>query len=481
MVDPSPAQPDTDAPDKVHHRPAPLMPGQSYAKVSEDFKRLTVDRPPGWGMTPGLLLGMVLINLFLVTLIYLFAAGIGIFGNENTVAWAFPIINFIWWIGIAHAGTFISTILMLVRQEWRASINRFAEAMTLMAVTCAGLMPLIHLGRPFLFYWLFPYPNTMGLWPQWQSPLIWDVWAVMTYMLVSLLFWYLAVIPDVATIRDRATNTFVKKIYGIFALGWRGSSHHWQRFRQAYLLIGGIAVPLVLSVHSIVGLDLSVGITPGWHSTVIPPYFLAEAFFSGFATVLMLTTVLRHFYGLHEYVTDRHLENLAKILLFTGLVLNWAFVLDYFTVWYSGSTYEITVLIHRFVGPYALPLWIKLSCCTGVLQLLWFRRIRRSPVALFIIGLLVNVGIWCEAYVLVTSSLSTTFLPSRWHVFRSTVWDWMALLGSMGLFASMWLLFTRYVPVSVIWEIRELIEKQDEGKLEYQEKLSTSDGEVGGE
>jgi molybdopterin-containing oxidoreductase family membrane subunit len=465
----------TDVPHRSDERPHDadpvLAPGQTYAKVSDDFVRLTL-REAGWGVIVGFGAGFLLMMVLLMALTYLFATGIGIYGNNIPVAWAFPIVAFVWWIGIGHAGTFISAFLLLMRQDWRSSINRFAEAMTLFAVACAGLMPLIHLGRPWVFYWLFPYPDTMGLWPQWRSPLVWDVFAVTTYALVSLMFWFMGAVPDFATLRDRAKTTWVKKVYGVLALGWRGSSKHWKRYQKAYLLVGALAVPLVISVHSIVGLDFAIGVVPGWHGTIFPPYFVAGALYSGFAMVLTLAIPLRHFYGLHDYVTKRHLENCAKLMLLTGLIVSYGYIFDYFFIWYSGSAYEIQMLHDRMFGPYAWQFWVMTACNVGVIQLVWFERVRRSIAALFVISLFVNVGMWLERYIIVLTSLSRDYLPGQWHIFNSTAWDWATFIGTLGLFASLWFLFIRFVPVSVMFELRELVEKQDKGELEYQERLS---------
>jgi molybdopterin-containing oxidoreductase family membrane subunit len=449
-------------------RPAPVLAaGQTYAGVSEKLSDISL-RPAPWGVMVGFGLGFLLMMVLLMSLTYLFIEGIGIFGTNVPVAWAFPIVNFVWWIGIGHAGTFISAFLLLMRQDWRASINRFAEAMTLFAVACAALMPMLHLGRPWVFYWLFPYPNTMGLWPQWRSPLVWDVFAVSTYGLVSLLFWYLGAIPDFATLRDRAKNRWIKISYGLAALGWRGSSRHWQRYQQAYLLVGALAVPLVISVHSIVGMDFAVAIVPGWHSTIFPPYFVAGALYSGFAMVLTLGIPLRHFYKLHDFLTDRHLDNCAKLMLMNGLLVTYGYTFDYFMVWYSGSSAEIIELERRIFGAYSLEFWIMTACNVGVIQLVWFKKVRRNIALLFVIALLVNVGMWLERYIIVLTSLSYDHLPAQWHVFESTVWDWSIFAGSVGLFVALWFIFVRFVPVSGIFELRELTHKQHRGELDSQ-------------
>jgi len=450
-------------------RPVPVLaPGQTYARVSAEFSDITL-RPAPWGVMVGFALAFGLVMIFLMAVTYLFIEGIGIFGTNVPVAWAFPIVSFVWWIGIGHAGTFISAFLLLMRQDWRASINRFAEAMTLFALACAGMMPLLHLGRPWVLYWLFPYPNTMGLWPQWRSPLVWDVFAVSTYALVSLLFWYMGAIPDFATLRDRAKNHRIRLAYGLAALGWRGSSRHWQRYQQAYLLVGALAVPLVISVHSIVGMDFAVAIVPGWHSTIFPPYFVAGALYSGFAMVLTLGIPLRHYYKLHDFLTERHLDNCAKLMLLTGLIVTYGYVFDYFTVWYSASSAEIIGLQQRIFGAYRVEFWVMTFCNVGVIQLVWFKKVRQKAGLLFLIAILVNVGMWLERYIIVLTSLSYDYLPGTWHVFESTRWDWAVFVGSVGLFAALWFIFVRFVPVSGIFELRELTRKQQKGELKYQE------------
>ena len=325
---------------------------------------------------------------FLYATAYLFAKGVGIWGTTIPIGWAFPIVNFVWWVGIAHAGTLISAILLLLRQDWRTSINRFAEAMTLFAVACAGLFPLLHLGRPWVFHWLMPYPNTMDLWPQFRSPLVWDVFAVLTYFTVSLLFWYTGLIPDMATLRDRAPGRFAQIVYGMLAMGWRGSAAHWHRYEIAYLLMAGLATPLVISVHSIVGMDFAAAIVPGWHTTIFPPYFVAGAIFSGFAMVVTLAIPLRAVYRLQDFVTMRHLDNMAKIMLATGSILAYGYLAEVFFSYYSGNPYERYVTINRAFGPYAWSYWALIACNILTPQLLWFRSVRRNVAVLFVISLI---------------------------------------------------------------------------------------------
>jgi Ni/Fe-hydrogenase subunit HybB-like protein len=346
----------------------------------------------------------------------------------------------------------------LLKQDWRTSINRFAEAMTLFAVACAGLFPLLHLGRPWLFYWLIPYPNTMGLWPQWRSPLIWDVFAVSTYATVSLLFWYVGLIPDLATLRDRSKNRWAQYVYGILAMGWRGSARHWHRYRTTYILMAGLATPLVVSVHTIVALDFTVAIVPGWHSTIFPPYFVAGAIFSGFAMVMTLAIPLRAAFGVKDYITDRHLDNMAKVILATGLIVAYGYLMEAFMAWYGNNPYEKFVqLKNRPTGPYAHTYWMMLTCNVFVPQLLWSRWVRGSVPLLFLISILVNVGMWLERYVIVVTSLHRDFLPSSWSMYHGTFWDYSTYYGTLGLFLALIFLFIRFLPVISITEMRELV------------------------
>jgi len=440
-----------------------LQPGQSYGSVTDKISAIVLTgRTPiaWWILFP---ISCALLMIFLYATGYLFAYGVGIWGTNMPVSWAFPITNFVWWIGIGHAGTLISAILLLLKQEWRTSINRFAEAMTLFAVASAGMFPLLHLGRPWLFYWLMPYPNTMDLWPQFRSPLVWDVFAVLTYATVSLLFWYVGLIPDMATLRDRATRRVPQVIYGILSMGWRGSAVHWHRYQMAYLLLAGLATPLVISVHSIVGMDFANAIVPGWHSTIFPPYFVAGAIFSGFAMVLTLAIPLRAVYGLHDFITERHLNNIAKVMLATGLIVGYGYLMEAFFSFYSGSPYERYVTIARAFGPYAWSYWLLLACNIATPQLLWLRRVRRNVPLLFVISLIVNVGMWLERFVIIVTSLNRDYLPSAWHMYYPTVWDFAHLFGSMGLFLTLFLLFIRFLPMISIFELRELVHETEGG------------------
>jgi len=387
----------------------------------------------------------------------LFVKGTGIWGLNVPVGWGFAIINFVWWIGIGHAGTLISAILLLLRQDWRTSINRFAEAMTLFAVAAAGIFPLVHMGRPWLFYWLMPYPNTMSLWPQFRSPLVWDVFAVSTYALVSLLFWYTGLVPDFGSLRDRAKNKFAQKVYGILSMGWRGSAIHWHRYETAYLLLAGLATPLVISVHTIVSFDFAMAIIPGWHATIFPPYFVAGAIYAGFAMVLTLTIPLRKIYGLQDFITMRHLRNMAKVMLATGLIVAYGYMMEAFTAWYSGNEYEEFMILNRMTGPYAPVFWALILCNVVVPQFLWFERFQSKVGALFAIAIVVNIGMWLERFIIVVTSLHRDFLPSSWGMYAGTFWDWSIYIGSIGLFFTLMFIFLRIMPAISIFEMRTLV------------------------
>ena len=441
-----------------------LEPGHTYRSVSDKISSIVLARrtPKEWFI--GAAISFSLLMLLLYAVGYLFLRGVGIWGINQPVGWGFAIINFVWWVGIGHAGTLISAILLLLRQEWRTSINRFAEAMTLFAVACAGLFPLLHLGRPWLAYWLFPYPDTMGLWPQFRSPLVWDVFAVSTYATVSLLFWFVGLLPDLATLRDRARRRLAKVVYGILAMGWRGSATHWHRYETAYLLLAGLATPLVVSVHTVVSFDFAIGLLPGWHTTIFPPYFVAGAIYSGFAMVLTLSIPLRAFYGLEDFITMRHLENMAKILIATGLIVAYGYGTEIFMSWYSANNFEWYLTMNRAFGPYWPSYWALILCNIAIPQLLWLRRIRTNTVMLWVIAIVVNVGMWLERYVIVVVSLHRDFLPSSWGTYHGTRWDWATYVGSIGLFLSLLFLFIRFLPIISIAEMRMLVsEKEDQG------------------
>jgi Ni/Fe-hydrogenase subunit HybB-like protein len=437
--------------------PPILEPGYTYGSVTDKISSIVLGRHTSARWFLGFGIAFTLTMVLLVSITYLFVRGVGIWGLNMPVAWGFAIVNFVWWIGIGHAGTLISAILLLFRQDWRTSINRFAEAMTLFAVACAGVFPLLHLGRPWFFYWLLPYPNTMKLLPQFQSPLVWDVFAVGTYATVSLLFWFVGLIPDLATLRDRAKNHFARRVYGLLAMGWRGSALHWHRYEIAYLLLAGLATPLVVSVHTVVSFDFTIAVLPGWHSTIFPPYFVAGAIFSGFAMVLTLAIPLRAVYKLEDFITARHLDNMAKILLATGLIVGYGYMMETFMAWYSGSPYESYVIHNREAGFYAPYYWALMLANVVTPQLLWFRKVRASVPALFVIALVVNVGMWLERFIIVVTSLQRDFMPSAWRVFVPTFWDWATLVGSLGLFVSLLFLFVRFLPMISIFEMRELV------------------------
>ena len=438
--------------------PSPIRgTGHTYASVTDKISAITLSRrtPRGWLLGFGVAFLVVMVLLLAIT--YLLAVGVGIWGINMPVAWGFAIVNFVWWIGIGHAGTLISAILLLMRQQWRTSINRFAEAMTLFAVACAGLFPVLHLGRPWFFYWLIPYPNTMDIWPQFRSPLVWDFFAVSTYGTVSLLFWYIGLIPDFATLRDRSQSSIGRIIYGMLAMGWRGAARHWHRYEIAYLLLAGLATPLVVSVHSIVSFDFAVALLPGWHSTIFPPYFVAGAIFSGFAMVLTIAIPVRAVYHLEEFITMQHLRNMALIILTTGLIVGYGYLMEAFTALYSGNDYEIFTLYNRMFGPYALLYWLMLGCNVLAPQVLWFRQVRGSVPLLFVIALIVNVGMWLERFTIVVTSLHRDFLPSAWGMYYPTIWDWATFVGTIGLFVALLFLFLRFLPMISIFEMRELV------------------------
>jgi Ni/Fe-hydrogenase subunit HybB-like protein len=442
-----------------------LEPGHTFATVTDHISAIVLTRRTGKGWLFGFLFAFMLTNVLLGAVAYLFLKGVGIWGVRQPVMWGFAIVNFVWWVGIGHAGTLISAVLLLLKQEWRTSINRFAEAMTLFAVACAGIFPLIHMGRWWVAYWLFPYPNTMGMWPQWRSPLVWDAFAVSTYATVSLLFWYIGLIPDLATLRDRARSWYAKVAYGFLAMGWRGSARHWARYRTAYLLMAALATPLVVSVHTIVSFDFAVAIIPGWHTTIFPPYFVAGAIYSGFAMVVTLAVPLRKFYNLRDFITDKHLDNMAKVLLATGLIVTYGYVMEAFMAWYGDNKFErFIILKERPFGDYWKTYWMLILCNCCAVQVLWFKKARNSVVLLWIISLIINEGMWLERYIIVITSLHTDFLPSSWDVYGGTFWDYATLVGSMGLFLTLLFLFIRFLPVISIAEMRELVQEgREEG------------------
>ena len=436
---------------------APVLRGHySDASITDKIADIVLVRPAHWGWIAGLGVAAAFTLLFLVAISYLLAKGVGIWGINEPVAWAFAITDFVWWVGIGHAGTFISAFLLLLRQSWRTSINRFAEAMTIFAVAMAGLMPILHLGRPWFFYWLIPYPNIMSVWPQWRSPLVWDIFAIGTYIIVSILFWYMGLIPDLATLRDSARVRWKQVAYGLLALGWRGEARHWHRFDTAYLLMAGLATPLVISVHSVVSLDFAIGNTPGWHSTIFPPYFVGGALFSGFAMALTLCIPLRAVFGLRAFITARHLDNIAKLMLVCCLIVTYSYLIEIFMAFYSADPYTIAMTMNRVQGPYAPLYWSVVLCNVVVPQALWFAHVRASPLSLFMIAIVVNIGMWLERFMIIVVSLHRDFLPSAWGMFYPTFWDLATLAGSIGCFALLFLLFLRFLPAISIAEMRKL-------------------------
>jgi len=437
---------------------APVIePGHTFGTVTEKISAIVLNRPASNGWFIGFGLAFMLTMMLLFAIGYLFLRGIGIWGNTVPIGWGFEIVNFVWWIGIGHAGTLISAILLLLRQSWRNSINRFAEAMTLFAVACAGIFPAIHVGRPWLAYWLFPIPNTMGVWPQFRSPLMWDVFAVSTYATTSALFWFIGLIPDLATLRDRTDNKALKIIYGMFALGWRGSARHWHRYETAYLLLAGLATPLVLSVHTVVSFDFAVGVVPGWHTTIFPPYFVAGAVFSGFAMVLTLAIPLRSLFKLQDFITMRHLENMAKVMLVTGMIVAYGYFIEIFMAFYSGNEHDIAMIENRFFGAYWFQYAMLWACNIIIPQLMWLKKVRQNVPLLFCISIIVNVGMWLERFVIIVTSLHHDFLPSSWGMYHGSFWDVSTYIGTLGLFFSLIFLFIRFLPSISIFEMRTIL------------------------
>jgi molybdopterin-containing oxidoreductase family membrane subunit len=433
-------------------------------------------RTPGWlsdricgvaeGKTPlwwwlAFIPSVTMMTVMLCMLAYLLSSGVGIWGNGHPVMWGWAIINFVWWIGIGHAGTLISAILFLLRQKWRTSINRAAEAMTIFAVMCAGIYPLVHIGRIWFGWWLLPIPNSYSIWPQFRSPLMWDVFAVSTYFTVSLLFWYMGLIPDLAVMRDRAKSKIRKFAYGFFSLGWTGSNRHWSNYEKAYLILAGLSTPLVLSVHSIVSLDFAVSQLPGWHTTIFPPYFVAGAVFSGFGMVLSLLVPLRRLLHLEDIITVRHVELMCKVTLATGSIVGYAYAMEFFIAWYSGNPYERYAFINRAVGHYWWGYWAMIFCNVVVPQAFWFKKIRQNMLIVFILSIFVNIGMWFERFVIVVISLHRDFMPANWAYFRPTWVDITTYLGTFGLFFTMFLLFLRFLPIIAISEVKGVTPQAD--------------------
>lgn len=443
-------------------QPPLLEPGQTYGSVTEKISGivLTKKTPVVWFV--GFTVSFMLLNLMLYSISWLLVRGIGVWGVNIPVGWGFAIVNFVWWIGIGHAGTLISAILFLLHQTWRNSINRFAEAMTLFAVACAGLFPLLHVGRPWRAYWLFPYPNTMSLWPQFRSPLMWDVFAVSTYATVSALFWYVGLVPDVAALRDRAKHPLAQRFYGVLALGWRNSAKHWNVYEKAALLLSGLATPLVLSVHSVVSFDFAIGIVPGWHTTIFPPYFVAGAIYSGFAMVLSLMLPFRKIYHMESLITERHVDNMAKVMLATGLMVAYGYLMEAVLCWYNGNKYEVGMFMSRIKGPYAPAYWSLIACNIVIPQLLWWKRVRLNVWSLWLLSIVINIGMWLERFVIVVVSLHRDFVPSSWGMYRPTFWDLSLYAGTFGLFMTCLFLFIRFIPAISIFETRHLLHETAE-------------------
>jgi len=428
--------------------------------MTDRVTAITLERPTARGWILGVVVAAVVVALFTAALGYLFVAGVGIWGINIPVAWGFALVNYVWWIGIAMAGTFISAALLLLRQGWRSGVSRFAETMTVIALVIAALFPIMHLGRPWFAYWLFPYPNAMGLWPQWRSALVWDFVAIACYIVVSVMFWYVGMLPDLASLRDRARRRGAQVFYGLLALGWRGEARHWQRHESASRLLAGFAVPLVFMVHSMVALDFSQGLAPGWHTTLFPPFFVAGALFSGFAVVLTMAIPLRRIYGLRDHITDAHVERLAKVLLAASLVMAYSYALEVFGGLYTGDRHELAMLENRMSGIYAPVYWATLVLNGALPQLLWSRRLRANEAVLLMVSIGVIVGMWLERFMLVITTLYRGFMPSDWGAFYPTVWDWAHLLGSLGVCALLFLLFLRLLPLLPMFEIRRQMHEE---------------------
>lgn len=440
--------------------PPPLVSGDpTFGSITETVCGI-VEKPPTITWVVLWSLSVALMTVLLGSIAWLIWEGTGIWGLNNPQGWGWAIVNFVFWVGIGHAGTLISAVLFLFRQKWRTAINRFAEAMTIFAVICALVFPGIHVGRIWLAYWMFPLPNQMALWPNFRSPLLWDVFAVGTYFTVSLMFWYVGLVPDLATLRDRAKNKIAFHVYGTLALGWRGANRHWQNYERAYLLLAGLATPLVLSVHTIVSFDFAVSVIPGWHTTIFPPYFVAGAIFSGFAMVLTLAIPSRAIFGLKDFITLHHIENMTKIILVTGTMVGYAYAMEFFIAWYSGSDYESFAFVNRAFGPYGWAYYVMVSCNVITPQFFWFKKIRRNVKFVFILTIFVNIGMWFERFV-ITMSLHRDFLPSSWDYFVPTLWDWSLLLGSFGLFFTLFILFLKFLPAVAMAEVKGVLPQAD--------------------
>jgi molybdopterin-containing oxidoreductase family membrane subunit len=437
---------------------AVIAPGHNFKSVTQKIAGMVLTEHTPWGWFGGMFIAASVATLVAIAVTWLFLKGVGIWGITMPGAWGFAIINFVWWIGIGHAGTLISAILLLFKQTWRNSINRFAEAMTIFAVVCAGMFPLIHVGRPWLGYWLLPYPNTMNVWPQFRSPLAWDVFAVSTYATISVVFWYIGMVPDFGTLRDRAQLPIAKYFYGLLALGWRGSTRHWIRYETASLLLAGLSTPLVLSVHTVISFDFAVAALAGWHTTIFPPYFVAGAVYSGFAMVLTLAIPIRKFYHVEDLVTLRHLDNMAKVMLATGSIVGYGYAMEVFMSWYSASHWEFFMMWNRMFGPMGWAYWILILTNLAIpLTTLWSRKLRVHVGYLFFLSFVVNIGMWFERFVIVVTSLYREYLPSSWGTYVATKWDYATFIGTWGLFTTLFLLFVRFLPMIPMSEIRMML------------------------
>jgi Ni/Fe-hydrogenase subunit HybB-like protein len=440
---------------------------EAFRAVTRDIAWVAEAPKPHKAWLGALGVSTLLLAWGLYSIFHLVTTGIGVWGNSNTVDWAWDITNFVWWIGIGHAGTLISAVLYLTRQTWRVSINRAAEAMTIFAVMCAGLFPLLHTGRPWFAFWMIPHPNDMGMWPQFRSPLMWDVFAVSTYMTTSILFWYMGLVPDLATFRDRCAARGQKLkaiIYGIFSLGWRGSARNWHRYERAYLILAGLATPLVFSVHSVVSFDFATSQLPGWHTTIFPPYFVAGAIFSGFAMVLTLMLPARHLFNLKHIIKEEHIEAMCKILLATGMMVGLAYATEFFIAWYSGNLYEGFAFINRALGPFWWSYFAMVACNVLIPQAFWSKKVRRNPMLIFVLCIFVNIGMWFERFVIIATSLARAFLPAQWSYYQPTIWDVGLFVGTIGLFFTLFLLFFRYLPVVAISEVKGAMPEAHAGR-----------------
>ncbi len=448
---------DTRLPQIPRPQEEPLTEGrQDFHSITESVCRITEYKTNRiWLAAFGFAVFWLMVMVSMIA--YLVWTGVGVWGLNNPVGWGWDIVNFVFWVGIGHAGTLISAILFLFRQKWRTSINRFAEAMTIFAVMCAGIFPAVHVGRVWVAYWLFPLPNQMGLWPQFRSPLLWDVFAVSTYATVSAIFWYVGMVPDLATLRDRATSRIRKIAYGVFALGWRGSNRHWNHYEAAYLLLAGLSTPLVISVHSVVSFDFAVSVVPGWHTTIFPPYFVAGAVFSGFAMVLTLIIPAREWFNFKHLVTLRHIDNMTKIILATSLIVGYAYGIELFVAWYGGDPYEMAIFKLRATGPYAWAYWTMVFCNVVVPQVFWLPWARRSIPLILVASVLINVGMWFERFVIVVTSLANDYLPSSWGYYSPTIVDILTFIGSFGLFFTFFLLFLRFLPIIAMAEVKAIL------------------------